>query len=92
MFRSHRVLRHPPDRVFEAFSSPDVFARWWGPDGFTNTFELFEFTVGGRWKYVIHGPKGAQFQNESTFLELEAPSTVVIQHISKPRYVLRVKG
>ncbi len=38
----------------------------------------------------MHGPKGAQFQNESTFLELNAPSTVVIQHLSKPRYVLRV--
>ena len=89
-FTSTRVLPHPPQRVFEAFADGGPLARWWGPDGFTNTFEQFDFRPGGRWKYVMHGPKGATFQNESEFVELAAPSTVVIQHISKPRYVLRV--
>jgi hypothetical protein len=23
-------------RVFEAFAKPELLARWWGPDGFTN--------------------------------------------------------
>jgi uncharacterized protein YndB with AHSA1/START domain len=89
-FMSRRVLPHSPPRVFDAFANPERLARWWGPDGFTNTFELFEFTQGGHWKYVMHGPNGAQFQNESVFLELDAPSIVVIHHVSKPRYVLRV--
>jgi uncharacterized protein YndB with AHSA1/START domain len=90
VFRTHRVLRHPPQQVFEAFARPERLARWWGPDGFTNVFEVFEFRVGGRWKYVMHGPKDTHHPNESTFLELKAPSAVVIQHVSKPRYVLRV--
>ena len=89
-FTTSRVLKHPPQRVFAAFADPGLMAQWWGPDGFTNTFELFEFRTGGRWKYVMHGPKGATFQNESEFLDVTAPSAVVIQHISKPRYVLRV--
>jgi uncharacterized protein YndB with AHSA1/START domain len=29
-----RVLPVPPDRVFEAFTDPDKFARWYGPTGF----------------------------------------------------------
>ena len=61
-----------------------------GPNGFTNAFEGFEFKPGGRWKYVMLGPNGAQFANESVFLRVEAPSMVVIQHVSKPRYVLTV--
>jgi uncharacterized protein YndB with AHSA1/START domain len=44
VFRCHRVLRHPPQRVFEAFAKPELLARWWGPDGFTNTLEVFAVT------------------------------------------------
>ena len=87
---SERILSADVREAFAAFEQPDRLAQWWGPNGFTNTFELFEFKPGGRWKYVMHGPKGAQFQNESVFLELDEPSVVVIHHISKPRYVLRV--
>src|SRR5262245_2414953 len=90
VFRSRRPGSHPPQRVFEAFAKPDLLARWWGPDGFTNTFEVFEFRVGGRWKFVMHGPNGSHHRNESAFLELKAPSVVVIHHLSHPRYVLRV--
>ena len=89
VFRCQRVIPDSPERVFDAFATPDTLARWWGPDGFTNTFEVFEFRVGGRWKYVMHGPKGTHHPNESVFVEL-SPSAVVIQHVSNPRYRLRV--
>jgi uncharacterized protein YndB with AHSA1/START domain len=89
-FRTHRVLPHEPRAVFEAFAQKDLLARWWGPSGFTNTFETFEFTPGGRWKFVMHGPDGSNHPNESVFLELSAPSKVVIQHVSAPRFALTV--
>jgi len=38
----------------------------------------------------MHGPDGSYHQNESVFLELHAPSKVVIQHVSLPRFVLTV--
>ena len=89
-FRTERVLPYPPQQVFEAFARPELLARWWGPSGFTNTFEVFEFKPGGRWKFVMHGPDGSRHPNESTFLRLDAPSTLVIQHASPPRFVLTV--
>jgi uncharacterized protein YndB with AHSA1/START domain len=67
-FRSHRLLPYQPQSVFEAFARPELLARWWGPAGFTNTFEVFEFRPGGRWAFVM----------------------LVIQHVSRPRYVLTV--
>src|SRR4051794_3715346 len=90
-FRTHRVIPHPPARVFEAFSRPELLARWWGPSGFTNTFEVFEFRPGGRWIFVMHGPDGSNYPNENVFVEIEAPSTVVIEHVSAPHFVLTVR-
>jgi uncharacterized protein YndB with AHSA1/START domain len=89
-FRSHRILPFAPQQVFEAFARPELLARWWGPSGFTNTFEVFEFRAGGRWKFVMHGPDGSNHPHESVFLRLDAPSTLVIQHVSPPRFVLTV--
>jgi uncharacterized protein YndB with AHSA1/START domain len=89
-FRTSREIPASPERVFAAFSDPVRLARWWGPAGFTNTFNLCELKSGGRWSYVMHGPNGANFTNESVFVEVEPPGKVVVQHESKPRYRLTI--
>ena len=89
-FRTERFLPFTPQQVFEAFAHPELLARWWGPSGFTNTFEIFEFRPGGRWKFVMHGPDGSNHPNESVLLKVEAPRTLVIHHVCAPRFVLTV--
>jgi uncharacterized protein YndB with AHSA1/START domain len=88
--RVKRVAESVEQLREDATRRPELLATWWGPNGFTNTFELFEFKRGGHWKYVMHGPNESHFANESVFLEVQAPSRIVIHHISKPRYVLTV--
>jgi uncharacterized protein YndB with AHSA1/START domain len=66
-------------------------ASWWGPAGFTNTFEIFEFTPGGRWKFVMHGPDGKSYLNESSFVELVPDKKVVIEHNCPPHFKLTVE-
>ncbi len=47
----------PPERVYEAFTDPDQFARWYGSDGFPlerSTVEL-EARVAGRQRFVMVG-------------------------------------
>ena len=89
-FRASRVLPHEPAVVFGAFADPGTLAAWWGPNGFTNEFEVFEFRPGGRWKFVMIGPNGSRHPNESVFAEIEAPSKVVIRHVSAPQFTLTV--
>ncbi len=85
-----RVFPVPPRTIFAAFEQPDQLARWWGPKDFTNTFERFEFKPGGRWVFVMHGPKGANYANESVFREIQPDARIVIEHVVKPWYRLTV--
>lgn len=78
-----RIIDAPRERVFRAFAEPARLARWWGPKGFTNTFEVFELRPGGTWRFVMHGPDGTDYPNESVFREVVDPERVVIEHLSE---------
>ena len=87
---TERVFSVPPRKLFAAFEQPDQLAQWWGPKDFTNTFEQFEFKPGGRWVFVMHGPNGASYPNESVFREIQPDTRIVIEHVVKPWYKLTV--
>jgi uncharacterized protein YndB with AHSA1/START domain len=85
-----RVLSAPRDLVFQAFSDPRHLARWWGPKGFTNTFHEFDFRPGGVWRFVMHSPDGADYQNESVFVEIAPPERIVFRHVSGPQFQMTI--
>ena len=91
IFRTERTLPFSPQAVYNAFSSAELLANWWGPEGFTNAIETFEFQVGGRWKFVMVGPDGARYLNENVFTALEPASCVVIRHDCEPFFTLTVQ-
>lgn len=90
-FATSREFAATPDEIFAAFNNPDRLARWWGPDGFTNTFNVFEFKNGGRWSNTMHSPNGGSPLNESIFEVIQPPHKIVIRHLSLPLYRLTVE-
>ncbi|MEZ0288963.1 MAG: SRPBCC domain-containing protein [Methylophilus sp.] len=86
-----RTLPYTPREIYGAFASADLLAAWWGPDGFTNTFEIFEFKTGGRWIFVMHSPDEKAYANESIFRELVKDAKVVIDHVCQPLFTLTVE-
>jgi uncharacterized protein YndB with AHSA1/START domain len=86
-----RTLPYSPEEIYYAFASADSLASWWGPNGFSNTFELFEFNTGGRWEFVMHGPDGNNYHNKSVFTELVPNSKIVVHHDCPPDFTLTVE-
>lgn len=84
-----RLFPFTPTEIFAAFIDADWLATWWGPDGFSNTFEIFEFKAQGRWKFVMHGPDGKDYPNDCVFLEA-SPQKIVIRHVSPPNFTLTI--
>ncbi|QDZ26764.1 SRPBCC domain-containing protein [Noviherbaspirillum sp. UKPF54] len=89
-FRTTRQLAAEPAAVFAAIKDPARLATWWGPDGFSNRFDVFEFRPGGKWVFSMIGPDGKVYPNESVFTEIEADRRVVIRHISQPHFRLTI--
>lgn len=81
-----RLIAHPPERVYAAFSDPVRLARWWGPKDFRNTFQAFDLRAGGVWRFVMHGPDGTDYPNESVFIEVVPNRQVVLRHVSRPHF------
>jgi uncharacterized protein YndB with AHSA1/START domain len=77
---SRREIAAPRDVVFQAIADPQRFARWWGPEGFTNTVHEFDLRPGGVLKYTMHGPDGANYDMERRVVELVSPSRVVLDN------------
>jgi PhnB protein len=85
-----RVVAATPAAVWDAIRDPEKLARWWGPEGFTNEFESFDFRVGGDWKFVMRGPQGAAYPNHQRFVALDEDRRFVTCHVNAPHYVLTV--
>jgi uncharacterized protein YndB with AHSA1/START domain len=50
-----RIVREfdaPPDRVFRAWTDPELFVRWIGPRSIDTRIDEWDARTGGRWRYT----------------------------------------
>jgi len=76
-----KFVAAPRSLVYRLWTEPEHLARWWGPDGFTNTIHEFDLRPGGRFHLTMHGPDGTNYDNEKEFLEVAEPERVVFRHL-----------
>ncbi|MTH14498.1 SRPBCC family protein [Flavobacterium sp. LC2016-01] len=81
-----RILNFPQELVFKAWSDPDHLKNWWGPKGFTNTFNKFDFCEGGKWEFIMHGPEVGNYANECEFIKIDRPNLIAWKRYSKPLF------
>ena len=85
-----RTFNAPRKLVYKAWSDPDHLKNWWGPNGFTNTFNTFDFRVGGQWSFVMHGSEKGNYKNECTFAVIKEPELLVWDRQSQPIFQVEV--
>jgi uncharacterized protein YndB with AHSA1/START domain len=83
---STRLIDAPRDLIWRAWTEPDQLTHWWGPEGFTSTFQEFDPRPGGVWRFVLHGPDGKNYKNEIVYQELVKPERIVFEHVSAPKF------
>jgi len=81
-----RVFNAPRDLVFEAWTSPEHVAQWWGPNGFTTTTHTMDVRPGGDWIFIMHGPDGTDYKNHIVYREVVRPERLAYDHVSGPLF------
>ena len=75
-----RITRTFPasvDRVFAAFTEPDLLKQWWGPAGFSLPSATVDLRVGGGYRFGMQPPQGEVMYLVGTFKEIERPRRLV---------------
>lgn len=75
-----RLINAPRERVWEAWTTAEHLAKWWGPDGFTTTTHEFSFTEGGQWRFIMHGPDGRDYPNHIVYTQIRKPELIANDH------------
>jgi len=85
-----RILNAPRELVWEVWTNPEHIAKWWGPNGFTNTIHKMEVKEGGEFNFIMHGPDGTDYPNKIVFNKLVKPELITYSHISAPKFDVTV--
>jgi uncharacterized protein YndB with AHSA1/START domain len=72
-----RVFDAPRDKVFAAFTNPELIPEWWGPRGTTTIVDEMDVRPGGSWRFVGRGADGSETAFRGTYREITAPERIV---------------
>ncbi|RJE87062.1 polyketide cyclase [Paenibacillus sp. 1011MAR3C5] len=82
-----REFDAPRELVFEAWTKEEHLSKWWGPQGFTTTFQKFDMQPNGTWEFIMHGPDGVDYPNTNIVVEVQKPERIVFKHAVFPHFV-----
>lgn len=56
-----RTFATTPEKLWRAYTEPEIFAKWQGPDNLETIIKDWEMKPGGKWSYVAKGPDGSEY-------------------------------
>jgi uncharacterized protein YndB with AHSA1/START domain len=72
--RIERRLAAPRKLVFDAWTDPALFARWFTPPGGRSSDAEIDLRVGGDWRVTMHPPTWPTCHAFGTYLEIDPPA------------------
>jgi uncharacterized protein YndB with AHSA1/START domain len=79
-FSISRAIDAPRERVFRAWTEPQLVSRWFRPDdGWSAPLDLIEMDVtpGGTWRVTMIDETGEEYPATFVYREIDAPARIV---------------
>ena len=74
---NERIFEARREKVWQAWSEPERFMRWWGPAIYTSPSCKMDFRVGGKYLWCMRSPEGQDFYSAGVFREIVKPQRIV---------------
>ena len=72
-----RLFDAPRELIFEAYTSCEHLARWWGPRKYELSSCKMDFRPGGKYRFVHSGPDGEEHGFRGEYREIVQPERIV---------------
>jgi uncharacterized protein YndB with AHSA1/START domain len=72
-----RTFRASRERVFEAWTDPELLARWLTPPGGSSSNAEIDLRPGGAWSIIMKPPLWPTGRSFGTYLEVDPPARLV---------------
>ncbi len=72
-----REFDAPPERVFRAYTDPDLVGRWLGPRALRMRIDQFDARSGGSYRYVHSDDEGTEYGFHGVFHGTPSPDGIV---------------
>lgn len=72
-----RTFDAPAELVWEAWTNPEAFKKWWGPEGFSCPHCEIDLRLGGKFLGCMRSPEGKDFWSTGTYKEIKPKQKLV---------------
>lgn len=76
-----RVFDAPRQRVFDAWTKPELLRRWFGSDGWSVSVAEIDLRPGGSYRYVMHHTDGRQIVLRGEYRDVVPPERLVTTEV-----------
>ena len=75
---STRLIGAPPDKVYQAWTDPELLKQWFAPMPWTTPFAELDVRPGGTSLIVMRSPEGNDMPNSGVYLEVVPNERLVV--------------
>lgn len=74
----NRVFNLPVNKVWQAWTEPESFKKWWGPKDYTCPFCSIDLKTGGKYLSSMRSPQGDEYWSTGTYKEIVPNKKLVL--------------
>ena len=72
-----REFQASPERIYEAWTNPEILQKWWGPEGVTIPTLALDVREGGKWITTFHSDQMGERIVSGQYVTLDPPNRLV---------------
>lgn len=72
-----REFDAPRELVFKAYTDPELYVQWMGPNGYSMELKKFNYRRGGEWEYIQTDPEGNKWGFHGVVHEVLYPERII---------------